>query len=125
MFSFSLGLLMKFLVDECTGPAVAKWLRTQGHDVLSAYDRLRGASDEDILARAFRENRVLITNDKDFGEQVYRSGRLHCGIILLRLNDETPASKIATLRQLLDKHLDALTEKFVVVTEKTVRFSGR
>jgi uncharacterized protein with PIN domain len=29
---------MRFLVDECTGPAVAKWLREQGHDVVSVYD---------------------------------------------------------------------------------------
>jgi len=26
---------MKFLVDECTGPAVADWLRHQNHEVLS------------------------------------------------------------------------------------------
>ena len=32
--------MMRFLVDECTGPAVADWLRQQGHDVLSAYDKI-------------------------------------------------------------------------------------
>ncbi|MGA2051897.1 MAG: DUF5615 family PIN-like protein [Opitutales bacterium] len=115
---------MKFLVDECTGPAVAGWLQMQGHDVLSAYDVLRGASDEAILARAFQEDRILVTNDKDFGDQVYRSARPHSGVILLRLNDETPGSKITTLRHLLAKHADAVPGKFVVVTEKTVWFSG-
>jgi len=116
---------MKFLVDECTGPAVAHWLRTQGYDVLSAYESLRGASDESILARAFQEDRILVTNDKDFGDHVFRSVRPHCGIVLLRLKDETPAGKIAPLRQLLTKHANALPGKFVVVTEKTIRFSGR
>lgn len=37
---------MRFLVDECTGPTVAKWLRDAGHDVFSVYEQARGAKDE-------------------------------------------------------------------------------
>lgn len=33
---------MRFLVDECTGPAVAHWLREHGHDVFSVYEEARG-----------------------------------------------------------------------------------
>ena len=33
---------MRFLVDECTGPAVAEWLHAQGHEVFSVYDSARG-----------------------------------------------------------------------------------
>ena len=33
---------MRFLVDECTGPAVAEWLRKQNHEVFSVYDEARG-----------------------------------------------------------------------------------
>jgi predicted nuclease of predicted toxin-antitoxin system len=63
---------MRFLVDECTVSAVATWLRDQGHEVFSVFDEARGASDGAILQRAFAEDRILITNDKDFGEKVYR-----------------------------------------------------
>jgi hypothetical protein len=42
---------MRFLVDECTGPAVAKWLRLQNHDVISVYDEIRGADDRDIIRK--------------------------------------------------------------------------
>jgi hypothetical protein len=38
---------MRFLVDECTGPAVARWLVDQAHDVYSVYDEARGMPDED------------------------------------------------------------------------------
>jgi hypothetical protein len=34
---------MRFLVDECTGPAVASWLRQQNHEVFSVYEQARGA----------------------------------------------------------------------------------
>lgn len=65
---------MRFLVDECTGPAVAHWLRSSGHDVYSVFEESRGNNDDDVIKKAFEENRILITNDKDFGEKVYREG---------------------------------------------------
>lgn len=67
---------MRFPVDECTGPAVARWLRGQGHEVFSVYEEARGMDDDEIIQKAFDENWVLITNDKDFGEKVYREQRL-------------------------------------------------
>src|SRR5687767_2878931 len=56
---------MRLLVDECTGPAVARWLRGRGHDVFSVYEEARGMDDVSVLAKAAAEQRVLITNDKD------------------------------------------------------------
>jgi predicted nuclease of predicted toxin-antitoxin system len=66
---------MRFLVDECTGSKVAKWLRGRGYEVFSDYDEARGISDDVVLEKAFTENWVLITNDKDFGEKIYREKR--------------------------------------------------
>ena len=114
---------MRLLVDECTGPAVARWLREQQHEVFSVYEQARGMDDDGIIQKAFEENWILITNDKDFGEKVYRDKRPHRGVILLRLNDERAASKIDTLRRLLRDYADQLADQFVVVTETTVRFA--
>ncbi|HJP95552.1 MAG TPA: DUF5615 family PIN-like protein [Pyrinomonadaceae bacterium] len=61
---------MRFLVDECTGPAVARWLQAQGHEVFSVFDEARGIDDEQIIKTAADESWILITNDKDFGEKV-------------------------------------------------------
>ena len=116
---------MKFLVDECTGPSVAAWLRDDGHEVFSVYEDARGVEDDIILQKAFEENWVLITNDKDFGDKVFRNGRLHKGVILLRLEDERATSKIKVLSHLLEKYIDRLPNAFVVVTEKQVRFAKR
>ena len=55
---------MKFLVDECTGPAVAHWLEQQGHDVFSVYNQARGIDDDKVIETANSEARILITNDR-------------------------------------------------------------
>ena len=60
---------MRFLVDECTGPNAAAWLRGRGYEVFSAYEQSRGADDDVLLEKAFLEDWILITNDKDFGER--------------------------------------------------------
>jgi predicted nuclease of predicted toxin-antitoxin system len=113
---------MRFVVDECTGPKVATWLRGKSYDVFSVYDEARGMADDEILAKAYSEQRVLITNDKDFGEKVYREGRPHHGVVLLRLQDERASSKIAALEKLLESFPDQLGDRFVVVTDRQVRF---
>ena len=114
---------MKFIVDECTGPAVARWLEAKGYDVFSVYDETPGVSDTEVIGRAYNENRILVTNDKDFGEKVFREQHSHCGIILLRLQDERAKNKIAILERLLFHYKEALPEHFVVVTEQHVRFA--
>jgi predicted nuclease of predicted toxin-antitoxin system len=112
---------MRFLVDECTGPVVARWLREQGHEVFSVYEEARGMDDDDIIQKALSEDWILITNDKDFGEKVYRERRQHKGVVLLRLEDERSANKVETIRRLLEGYADQLANRFVVVTEARVR----
>lgn len=114
---------MRFLVDECTGPKVAQWLRELKHEVFSVYEEARGMDDDDIIKKAFEENWILITNDKDFGEKVFRKRHPHKGIVFLRLEDEQFNVKIETIRRLLKNYGDHLSNKFVVVTENKIRFA--
>jgi predicted nuclease of predicted toxin-antitoxin system len=79
--------------------------------------------DDEVIDKAFALNRILITNDKDFGEKIYRERRPHQGVVLLRLNDERAVSKINVMQRLLENHAGRLASQFVVVTETTVRFA--
>ena len=115
---------MRFLVDECTGPKVAAWLHSQGHETFSVFDETRGIADDEVIQKAYDENWILITNDKDFGEKVYRERRPHRGVIFMRLEDERSANKIEVLQRLLDGYADRLADWFVVVTDTRVRFAG-
>jgi predicted nuclease of predicted toxin-antitoxin system len=118
-----LEVAVRFLVDECTGPIVARWLSTQGHEVLSIYDEARGLDDEAILIRACAEDRVIVTNDKDFGDLVFRKQMPHRGVILLRLTNPNPADQIAALDRFLASGTD-IAGGFVVVSEASIRVAG-
>ena len=114
---------MRFLVDECIGPMVASWLKSQKHEVFSVFDEARGMDDEQVIQKAITERWILITNDKGFGERVYRDGQLHRGVILLRLEDESPRSKIRVLSKLLESFSESIPDAFIVATENQVRFA--
>jgi predicted nuclease of predicted toxin-antitoxin system len=112
---------MRLIVDESTGVVVGRWLRSLGHDVLSIREDRPRMVDEDILALAVQMDRVIVTNDKDFGELVFRERQAHRGVILLRLADDRTAAKIAALARCCATVPDDLAECFVVVTERGVR----
>ncbi|MEM8996274.1 MAG: DUF5615 family PIN-like protein [Acidobacteriota bacterium] len=116
---------MRFMVDECTGPGIARWLRTKGYDTDSVFDEARGISDEKILEIAVREGRIVITNDdKDFGETIFRRRLAQCGVVILRLEDERLAAKTAALEKLLLHHQRLLANRFVVATQEKIRIAG-
>ena len=114
---------MRFLVDESTGPWVAQWLREHDHEVFSVFEQSRGIDDEEIIQKAFAEKWILITNDKDFGDKIFRDQKSHKGIVLLRLDDERSVIKIEVTQQLLENYADKLENQFVVVTGNAVRFA--
>jgi predicted nuclease of predicted toxin-antitoxin system len=114
---------MRFLVDECAGPALARWLREHDHEVFSVYDQARSVDDDFIIAKAYAENWILITIDKDFGAKIYRDRHPHHGVILMRLDDERVANKISVMQRLLATHADNLADRYIVVTDNHVRFA--
>lgn len=112
---------MKFIVDESSGKGVAQFLISKGYDVIYVGDFMEQALDESILEYASAENRVLVTNDKDFGELVYKKQKRVAGLILIRPKDERPSKRIQLIQYLLDKHWHQIEGNFVVITEKVVR----
>ena len=111
----------KFLVDESSGRGLCAFLLIKGFDANFAFDVKPGASDEEILKFAENENRVLITNDKDFGQLVFRLLRPTSGVILLRLRDESQKNKQKCILHLLNNFYEKIESRFVVVTEGKIR----
>ncbi len=70
--------------------------------------------DEDILAWAANDGRLVVTMDKDFGELVYRLAQPHTGVLLLRLEDEHVAAKIAAIETIFSGTGEALIGHFSV-----------
>jgi len=112
---------MKFLVDESVEYAVVIFLREKGFDVASIAETSASIDDEAVLEMAFKQHRILITNDKDFGELIYRHKLTHVGVILLRLPREDAESKIESLSELFKRYGKKLPGAFTVVTEREIR----
>lgn len=112
---------MRFIIDENAGPRLANWLTENGHDVISVYDEMPGIADEDILSIAVKEDRIVVTSDKDFGDLVFRNKLPHKGVILMRLVNESSANKLKVVQILLEQFTGQLSGKFVVLTEAGVR----
>src|SRR5258706_16379555 len=101
---------MKFFLDECVGLEVQEYLLHRGYDVVNAATEYSGALDPKILQLSISEDRILITNDKDFGELIFRDGFSHNGVILLRLLDERSHNKVRCLKYLLGELSDELED---------------
>jgi predicted nuclease of predicted toxin-antitoxin system len=112
---------VKILANENFPQAAVLVLRGAGHDVLWARKEMPGASDEDVMARAAAEERLLVTFDTDFGELVYRRGLPPPGgVVLFRL--AIPSPEVAADRTLAV--LQSRTDwggQFAVVEETRVR----
>jgi predicted nuclease of predicted toxin-antitoxin system len=76
--------------------------------------------DPDVLALAVRERRILVTNDSDFGELVFRHGLQHTGVLFLRLDVLSFDRLAARFIEVIDSHRDLLVE-FLVVTPGDLR----
>ena len=112
---------MKFLLDVCAASrSMHALLAGMGHDVLSTRETAPRATDSALLALANDEDRVLITEDKDFGELVFVHRLPHPCII--RFVDMQVAEKVAAMRELLEHHGDSMHEgALIVVTRSRVR----
>jgi predicted nuclease of predicted toxin-antitoxin system len=113
---------MKLLADECCDALLVQGLRQDGHDVRYVTEFAPGEQDESILKQAAAEERILVTEDKDFGELVVRLSLPAYGIILLRINPANSQAKLSRLRDLLRKHASRLPGCFVVVDPRKTRF---
>ena len=112
---------MRLLVNENMACPVIRALRQRGHDVLSAKESMVGQSDEAILERATRENRLLLTHDKDFGELAFHAWlSASSGIILFRLEGLDRDTTTRGILEVLDSRND-WDGQFAVVTETRIR----
>ncbi len=112
---------MKFLIDESVEKPIVDWLRDQKYDVTYIAESSSGITDEEVIRIANCENRILITNDKDFGELIFRQGRITKGILLIRTTNEESSKKLRLVKEVLDKAKNKLRGNFVVVNEVGIR----
>jgi predicted nuclease of predicted toxin-antitoxin system len=116
---------VRFLVDACTDARLVAHLRLLGHDVTRVGQDYPGdLEDTAILDIARNERRVLITDDRDFGELVFRSRHSHFGVIYLRLPTVDISMRCARLDAVIAAYADRL-DNFLVVDLTEIRVRTR
>lgn len=117
---------MKFLIDEDISPKIAAFLKKLGYSAIHIREIQLSLEDYQILEIAVTKNCVVITEDRDFGELVFKESRIHSGVIFLRLEDQTLNNTWKVLNWLLSKYSERKFEgAFVTVTEKMNKFKAR
>lgn len=114
---------MRFLADECCDVAIVKALRKAGHDVKSVAETASGSDDTDVIRLAIREKRILITEDKDFGQLVYAHGHSSGGVIFLRYSVSARLRITEDVVKLVKQSGKTLIGCFVVVQPGRIRVS--
>jgi predicted nuclease of predicted toxin-antitoxin system len=114
-----------FLADESCDFAVVRALRIAGYDVFAVGEVTRRSIDSELLTQAAVEDRILITEDKDFGWLVFVSRMDSAGVILLRFPGSARETLSSTVTQTVQQHGDALKGAFTVIQPGMVRISRK
>jgi len=112
---------MRLLADECLHSDIVRDLRADGHDVVYAAESLRQSSDVDLAGLALRDGRILITEDKGFGEIAFQRLQAVPGIVLLRISARHRALKSPNLTKVIEQYGPTLHDNLTVVEEAAVR----
>jgi len=114
---------LRFLADEGCDFAVVRALRAAGHDVAAVREVMAGASDETVIGLALREARILLTEDKDFGQLVFASGVESPGVILFRFPANARQAMAQTAVDLARTGSEKISKHFTVVQPGRIRIS--
>lgn len=112
---------MNFLADENFPLSSIKLLRNSGHNVIIVLEETPGGKDSHILKRAYKENLIILTFDRDYGELIYRHRAFPpCGIVYFRFDPAAPQEPAGILSKILNQKI-SLIEKFTVIERNKIR----
>ena len=112
---------MRFLADEGVDRAIVEGVRDGGHDVRWIAEEVEGTKDYVVLEVAVQEARIVMTEDKDFGELVYRQRLHHHGVVLVRIDGISNSEKARIVKRAIREHDAELPGAFTVIQHGTIR----
>ena len=109
------SMTLKFIADESCDFALVRGLRSAGHDVTAIAEIIPGTVDLKVLEKAAQENRILLTEDKDFGEWVFAHGKSTAGILLVRYPANIRITMTQAIVDLVSEHGEELLNSYTVL----------
>lgn len=116
---------LHFVADESVDSEIVERLRDRRFEVLYVAEMSPGLSDDDVLRHANHGKAVLLTEDKDFGELVFRQQRISSGVVLIRLAGLSSESKAMTVTSAVEVHREKLYDSFSVIAPGSLRIRAQ
>ncbi len=114
---------MHFLADESCDFTIVRSLRKAGYHVKAIQEICPGADDEQVADLAAKEKRILLTEDKDFGQMVFATSHVSVGVIFFRFPGNV-RKRIGTLTvEIVQRMGEKLEKHFTVVQPGKIRIS--
>jgi predicted nuclease of predicted toxin-antitoxin system len=114
---------MRFLADESCDFAVVRALRSLGHEVAAVSESQQRSVDQELMEAAYREGRILLTEDKDFGWLAFVAHADNPGVVLIRFPAAARQTLPSAVMRLVAEFGAELRGAFVVVSPGSVRIS--
>ena len=112
---------MIFFFDESVDGQIAERFRQDGHVVFCVWEMEPGIPDDQVLDQANEQGAILVTADKDFGELVFRQGRVTSGVVLVRLAGLSPETKADVVATAVWDYGEEMSGAFTVVAPGHIR----
>lgn len=113
---------MKLLIDENIHRKIIVALKDENFSLVSIQESFSGMNDADILNLSLNPNQIVITQDSDFGELIYKNNFRAFSVIYLRFIPIEISTIIPILIDFLKQNTEKkLKGKFVVLTTRKKR----
>lgn len=114
---------LRFLADIGISPASVAYLRTLGFDAVHLVEQgLQRMSDAEIIDKALKEDRVILTHDLDFGTLMAASSKALPSVVIFRLANMTPTNVNIYLQLLIRDHSEKLRSGAIIsISETAIR----
>lgn len=117
--------VLQFLADESCDFSVVRALRAEGYDVLALTEITSRSVDSEVIAQAYSEKRILLTEDKDFGQLVFSSQVDSAGVILIRYPGNARKALPEAIVKLVREKGKDIENAFVVVQPGYIRVNRK
>jgi len=110
---------VRFLADMGVAGRIVDWLRAAGHDARHLREEgLQRLPDPEILDKAAKEGRIVLTFDLDFGEILALSESRLISVVVFRLHNTRTPHVIERLFSVLDQTAEALEQGAIIIVEE-------
>lgn len=112
---------MMVLADENIDRNIIKFLRDNGIPAISVYENHRGVTDEEIISISKNPSKIILTEDKDFGEWVFSHNQKDISVILLRYHFSETQKIKQILLEIIKSKFNLLQDSFTTITPNKIR----